>query len=78
MARYLANKQTREIHDLINATDACQINEIKGEHRLMVDDEDEVFHLIMEEGFNGCSYCLSEYNTDTIDPDWDDSPWLHL
>lgn len=63
MARYLANTNKLEIHDLQNQQINCQINEIKQEHRISLNTEDDVKRWINLHGFNGCKWCLSKYHT---------------
>ena len=68
-ARYLANMNTKEIHDLeSNITPdkraQCQLDEIKEEHMRPVYNERMVGLLINTEGYNGCKWCLSKYHTD--------------
>ena len=63
MARYLANKNTHEIHDLENEQVNCQINEIKPEHRVSLQSIEDVKRWIEKFGYNGCKWCLEEYHT---------------
>lgn len=59
--RYVLNKNTGEIHDLDNETQACQINEIKPEHVLnCVSYEDAQLRgmFLVNGKVNGCYYCL--------------------
>ena len=62
-SRYLANKNTREIHDLTKTIDNCQINEIKPEHKVPLQTIEDVEKWIRELGYNGCKWCLPKYNT---------------
>ena len=64
MARYLADKNTKEIHDLYKSQVDCQIDEIKPEHRIMIDSIGEVLRYIREYEYNGCKWCLAQYHTD--------------
>ena len=64
MARYLANKNTKEIHDLNNEQENCQINEIKLEHRMPLDSLEEVLKYTRNYGYNGCIWCFPQYHTD--------------
>jgi len=62
--RYLANSNTKEIHDLDNESTSCEINKIKTEHITMLDTEYEVQTYIRNYGYNGCYWCLRKYHTD--------------
>ena len=60
---YLANSNTKEIHDLNNTQMNCQINEIKPEHRVLLQSIEDVKRWIEKFGYNGCKWCLEEYHT---------------
>ncbi len=69
MARYLANTNTKEIHDLeanisSDKRALCELDKIKPEHKKDVYTEGEVDLLIKNEGYDGCKHCLPEYHTD--------------
>lgn len=64
MSRYLANKNTKEIHDLNNKQVNCQIDEIKPEHRIPLQTIEDVKEWIRKYGYNGCKWCLEKYHTD--------------
>ena len=61
---YLANSNTKEIHDLDNTQTNCQINEILPEHKIPLPTLDEVLDYINNKGYNGCRWCLEKYHTD--------------
>ncbi|MFC1787365.1 3-hydroxyacyl-CoA dehydrogenase [Halobacteriota archaeon] len=68
-ARYLANMNTKEIHDLkadikLKTRGQCQLDEIKEKHKKLVYTEVTVESLVRNEGYNGCKWCLSKYHTD--------------
>ena len=64
MARYLANSNTKEIHDLHYTQLNCQIDEIKEEHKILLESIEDVERFIEEHGYNGCKWCMFEYHTD--------------
>ena len=64
MARYLANKNKKEIHDLKNEQVNCQINEIKLEHKVPLQTIEDVERWIKKFRYNGCKWCLNRYHTD--------------
>jgi len=63
-APYLGNKHKKEIHDMSRTEPACQIDEIKEEHKVPIYSYDEVKRMCREEGYNGCFHCLRELHTD--------------
>ena len=63
-APYLGNSHKKEIHDLSRTKPACQIEEIKEEHKIPIDSYAEVLRMCREEGYNGCAHCLPELHTD--------------
>lgn len=64
--RFLANKKSKEIHDLENESSMCHINNIKESNLLMIDSENEVIEMCNYDGFNGCYWCLSRYNDEHL------------
>lgn len=59
---YIANRRTLEIHKL-----QCEyVNDMNRENKIPLLSFDEVYHLITDEGYNGCHYCLLRYDTDTL------------
>jgi hypothetical protein len=64
MPRYLANNNTKELHDLHYTQENCQIDEIKEEHRIPLNSIEDVERFIKEYGYNGCEWCMFEYHTD--------------
>ena len=61
---YLANSNTLEIHDLDNAENNCQIDEIKYEHIIHLQSMTQVLDYINNKDYNGCAWCLPEHHTD--------------
>ena len=64
MTRYLANKNTEEIHDLENNQENCMIDEIKPEHKIPLNSLSDVIDYIRKYDYNGCKWCLPQYHTD--------------
>jgi len=60
---YLANSNTKEIHEYRKMVPNCKYSEIKDEHKIWLKDEFEVQKYIREKGYNGCRWCLPKYNT---------------
>lgn len=60
--RFLANKRSKEIHDLENSSSMCNIDNISEKNILMIESENEVVDLCHSEGYNGCYWCLPRYN----------------
>lgn len=56
MTRYLANKNTKEVHDTLNEKEQCQLSEIKEEHKK----EFESLSLAHSEGFDNCAWCIGD------------------
>lgn len=59
--RYVLNKNTGEIHDLIHETESCRIDEINPEHVLNCASYEDAFiraDLLKCPSPNGCHYCL--------------------
>ncbi len=68
MARYLANTNTKEIHDLeVNISSdrraQCKLDEIKAEHKESIYSEGAVQLKLRYDGYNGCKWCLERHNT---------------
>jgi len=59
--RYFINTQTKEIHDVKNATGACGLSYIK--HGKYVSKR-TAKKLLSSGEYNGCAHCLPEFNTD--------------
>ena len=64
MARYLANKNKKEIHDLENEKVGCKLKKIKPEHKVPLQTIEDVERWIEKFGYNGCIHCLPKYHTD--------------
>lgn len=62
--RFLYNKNTHELHDLLNESKECKINEINSENIIMYDSIEEARlkqrSLFYNEYIDGCFYCLNE------------------
>lgn len=54
--RYLGNSNSRELHDLKNQNPACQIDEIKVDHRINFKTRKEALAL----DYNYCAYCFGK------------------
>jgi len=52
--RYLGNRNTDEVHDLLHSTRNCQIPEIKPEHRVPF----QTLEAALRAGYNRCKWCL--------------------
>jgi hypothetical protein len=52
--RLLGNSSTRELHDFENEKPACQIAEIRPDHRFYFQNEDQARKL----GYDFCAYCF--------------------
>ena len=66
-ARFLANSNKKEIHDLENektGENQCQISEIKPQHRIPLFTIQMVEYYIKHNGYNGCKWCMPKYHTD--------------
>lgn len=58
--QYLLNKNTGEIHDLMNEKSQCKIDEINHTHIHMTDSYEAayVYGLYSVNNVNGCRYCI--------------------
>ena len=69
-ARYLANMNTKEIHDLeaditSDKRALCKLDEIKEKHKAYFYTKSGFESLIKNiQGYNGCKWCLPGYHTD--------------
>ena len=54
MTRYLANSNTKEVHDLTYENPNCQIQEIKPEHRVPYAN----LSAAHADGYDNCAWCL--------------------
>ena len=59
---YIANRNTREIHK----SDCVWAIRMEESNMMSCDTLDEVMELIRDRGYNGCFYCLSRYDRDTL------------
>jgi len=64
MAKYLANNNTKEIHELDKTIDNCQIDEIKEDHKIPLESLSAVLNFIRIREYNGCKWCMPQYHTD--------------
>ncbi|MGG7177531.1 hypothetical protein ACQPU1_08070 [Clostridium paraputrificum] len=64
--RFLADKKNLIIHDLDNESTMCHINDIEEEDIIMMEVEDDVRTFCEEEGYNGCYWCNTQFNDETI------------
>ena len=62
--RYLANSNTKEIHDLENEKDGCKISKISLINKVELSEIADVKYYIRMMGYNGCRWCLEKYHTD--------------
>ena len=62
-AQWLANTDTKEIHDLENEKIGCKIGEILVEHKRPVYTYEEVKRLCKDKVYNGCMHCMPSLHT---------------
>ncbi len=62
---YIANRNSREIH----LADCLWVTKMKETNKLHLRDFDDVVLMIKNNGYNGCYYCLSRYDRDTLTPE---------
>ncbi|MCE7743659.1 MAG: hypothetical protein GPJ52_00840 [Candidatus Heimdallarchaeota archaeon] len=60
---YVANLRTKEVHDGDVIAYACKIHEMAEENKAIVEDFDLVLVLFEKHGYNGCAWCMPEYDT---------------
>jgi hypothetical protein len=53
---YLGNKNTKEVHNLMDEQTNCQIDEIKSENKKYFDPD--ALAQAHSEGYDNCAYCL--------------------
>lgn len=56
--RYIVNLHTWEIHDLKNPHVNCKIDMMSDKKMITK----KQLHLYLEDGYNGCRWCLKQYN----------------
>ena len=61
MARYLGNKNEKEVHDLENEKVGCKISQIKPEHKIPIATLEEAKKYFAR-GWDGCKWCLPQYH----------------
>ncbi len=59
---YIVNRNTREIHK----SHCGWVNLMNESNKMSCDNLDEVMELIRDRRYNGCFYCLSRYDRDTL------------
>lgn len=64
--RFLLNKDTNEIHDLSNESSLCHIEDMNVKNIEMIELEDDMIYLCQQKGCNGCYWCNSSYNNESI------------
>ena len=59
MANYLGDNNKRQVHDLENLKDGCEVDEIKLVHRrYFIPDS---FKQANSEGYANCAWCIENY-----------------
>jgi len=61
--RYVCNTNSLEIHDTRNLQPACHFDAILESHKIKLDSIAEVEEAIRHQGYNGCRWCMSRYDT---------------
>lgn len=61
--RYVGNSNTHEIHDIDHITGACMFNRILDKNKVEFDSWQDVEDAIQHKGYNGCHWCMEEYDT---------------
>lgn len=61
MARYLGNRNEKEVHDLENEKVGCKIKLIKPEHRFDIETLEEAKKYFAI-GYDGCKWCMPLYH----------------
>lgn len=56
MASYLGNSNTKEVHNLDNEKDGCNIARIKPEHRVRFGSLADA----KQHGYDNCSHCIGQ------------------
>lgn len=56
--RYIVNLNTWEIHDLKNTHENCKLNLMTNKKMITK----KQLNAYLEDGFDGCKWCLKEYN----------------
>lgn len=59
---YIANRRSGEIH----LSDCRWVRKMKETNRILLQDFNDVALMIKNNGYNGCFYCLSRYDRDTL------------
>ncbi len=59
---YVANRNSKEIHK----SDCLWVTRMKDENKIPCGNLNEVAEMISNKGYNGCFYCLTRYDRDTL------------
>lgn len=62
--RYLADKNTKVIHDLENESSMCYIDDINENDINMIDNAEDVRMLCSDEDYNGCHWCNAPFDSE--------------
>lgn len=62
--RYVGNENTKEIHDTWHVIKACNYESISQDHKVYLETLKDVESAIKKDGYNGCHWCMQEYDTD--------------
>jgi len=60
-SHYLADNQTKEIHDLSNPVMDCKLEKINKEHLIFLQSNKEL-NEYLEKGYDGCPFCLRNHS----------------
>lgn len=61
IAKYLLNKNKKEIHRLNTITPLCNLDLIKLEHKLYLRNKKYTIRA-MTQGYDGCKHCMSKFH----------------
>lgn len=56
MPNYLGNRHSKEVHNLDNKKDKCNIAQIKPEHRVRLASLEDA----KRQGYDNCSHCIGQ------------------
>lgn len=60
---FVINLVTKEIHDTAKISLSCKIHIMSSENKAYTNDFDVVLELFENKGYNGCAWCMPEYDT---------------
>jgi len=60
---FIGNSNTMEIHNLYRNTPQCLFELIKEDHKVHFETVQDVGRAVMENGYNGCHWCMPQYDT---------------